>query len=455
MNVKKNACHGNRKNFTIFKKGKKNPTLGAGEKLSVRAAAAEMILKMLDQGKSLSTLLPEYQNRIDAKDVALLQELVFGVARVLPRLESVIRKMVAKPLKGKTRIVHCLLLVGLYQILYTRIPPFAAVDEVVNACESLKVPNFRGLMNGVLRQFLRDQENILDETDKHNRTLHPDWLVNLLKAEYPNWQTIIEANNQKPPMWLRVREGVNREAYQLALAEKNIATLMGEHPQALRLEEACSVEKLVDFEKGSVTVQDLHAQWAATLLNPQNEERILDACAAPGGKTTHLLELAPKAKITALDVEASRLKRVEENLKRMNQQAEIICADACDLSAWMGSEKFDKILLDAPCSATGVIRRHPDIKWLRQAEDIENLSALQGKILRTLWQSLKPGGELLYATCSVLPQENRLQIEKFLAEQKDAALIALPFENAEIGKQFLPTAFGGDGFYYAKLRKKA
>lgn len=431
--------------------------------LSTRAVAAQVILQVLDEGKSLSALIPEVQSSVKAQDLPLLQEICFGVCRVLPRLEQIIKRLVDKPLKGKTRIVHCLLLVGLYQLLYMRVPAHAAVDEVVNATKSLKSDSFRGLVNGVLRRFLREQDDILAIVDKHWQTLHPEWFVNKLKKAYPNWREIVEANNQKPPMWLRVNSQKNSaENYRTLLAETDISAETSEHSNALRLDSPIAVQKLPHFAEGAVTVQDLSAQWAATLLEPQNNEWILDACAAPGGKTTHILELAPQANVIALDVEAHRLKRVEENLERLNQQAIVVCGDASKPDEWLAeigqsAVKFDRILLDAPCSATGVIRRHPDIKWLRQETDIAQLAELQKKILHALWAKLKPNGILLYATCSVLPEENREQIQAFLNEQKDAELLPLPFtdEQSAVGFQFIPQENGGDGFYYAKLRKRA
>ena len=262
-------------------------------------------------------------------------------------------------------------------------------------------------------------------------------------------------------MWLRVNQQKNSRAqYQELLAAQQIDSATSEHPHALRLAQPQPVNALPQFDEGAVTVQDLHAQWSALLLEPQNDQWILDACAAPGGKTTHILEIAPQAKVIALDVEQNRLARVQQNLDRLGQQAQVVCGDASQPTQWLSELgqpdlQFERILLDAPCSATGVIRRHPDIKWLRQATDIEPLVELQGKILRALWQRLKPNGILLYATCSLLPEENAQQIEKFLAEQPDAQLVALPFEpqNGQIGQQFIPTEQGGDGFYYAKLRK--
>lgn len=424
-----------------------------------RAVAAQIILQVLDQGKSLSTLIPEAQAELDGKDVPLVQEISFGVCRVLPRLELIIRQLVKKPLKNKTRLVHCLLLVGLYQLLYLRVPAHAAVSEVVNATKPLKLDSFRALVNGVLRRFLREQDRILAKADKHWHTLHPDWLVNKLKNAYPNWREIIEANNQKPPMWIRVNpQYCKAEDYRSLLADfaKNEVDQPACLPEcAIQLSKPLAVQQLPQFEQGWATVQDAHAQWSALLLNTQNGELILDACAAPGGKTTHILELAPQAKVIALDIEKNRLKRVEENLKRLNQTATVICGDASQPEQWLEQNvMFDRILLDAPCSATGVIRRHPDIKWLRQENDIVELVALQQRILKALWQRLKPNGTLLYATCSILPEENREQIEHFLEQTPNAQLEPMQFHaETVLYKQFLPQQAGGDGFFYAKLRK--
>ncbi|WHP47531.1 16S rRNA (cytosine(967)-C(5))-methyltransferase RsmB [Mannheimia bovis] len=430
--------------------------------LSSRAVSATIILQVLDQGKSLSTLIPEAQKQLDPKDFPLVQEITFGVCRVLPRLESIIKLLVEKPLKGKTRLVHCLLLVGLYQLLYMRVPTHAAVDEVVNATKSLKLDSFRALTNGVLRRFLREQDEMLARVDKHWQTLHPEWLVNKLKKVYPNWREIVEANNQRPPMWIRVnQQHIKAKDYAVLLGDvvaKNSANLTACSPHcALLLDKPVSVNQLHNFEQGWATVQDAHAQWSAELLGAENGETILDACAAPGGKTTHILEKAPNAKVIALDIEESRLNRVRENLVRLQQSATVICGDASKPQEWLDDDvMFDRILLDAPCSATGVIRRHPDIKWLRQESDIPELAQLQGNILRALWDRLKPNGILLYATCSVLPEENSEQIQQFLQETPNAKLVEMDFNGEKVlEKQFFPHQNGGDGFFYAKLQKVA
>ena len=414
---------------------------------------------MLDQGKSLSTLIPEVQHQLEPKDLPLVQEMTFGICRVLPRLESIIKQLVAKPLKGKTRLVHCLLLVGLYQLLYMRVPAHAAVDEVVNATKVLKLDSFRAFTNGVLRRFLREQEQILAVVDKHWQTLHPEWFVNKIKKVYPHWREIVEANNQRPPMWVRANvQHIQPKDYvallgELANQRENSTACVPDC--AILLENPVSVNQLPHFEQGWATVQDAHAQWSAELLDAQNGETILDACAAPGGKTTHILEKAPQAVVFALDIEENRLKRVRENLVRLNQSATVICGDASKPDMWL--EKgvmFDRILLDAPCSATGVIRRHPDIKWLRKEADITELANLQSKILEALWARLKPNGILLYATCSILPEENSLQIQRFLENHSDAESVEMDFHGEKVAeKQFFPQSNGGDGFFYAKLKK--
>lgn len=431
------------------------------KKLPPRALAAQMILQVLDEGKSLSTLLPEAQKQVETKDFPLVQEISFGVCRVLPRLELILKQLLEKPLKGKTRLVHCLLLVGLYQLLYMRVPSFAAVDEVVNATKMLKLDSFHALTNGVLRRFLREQETILAKVDKNWQTLHPEWLVNKLKQAHPNWRDIVEANNQRPPMWIRVNpQYTNTEQYRHLLGElaENSQNPTACSPDcAILLAKPLNVTQLPNFEHGWATVQDAHAQWSAALLGAQNDELILDACAAPGGKTTHILELAPQAQVIALDIEESRLARVRENLARLNQQAQIVCGDASQPESWLeNGVMFDRILLDAPCSATGVIRRHPDIKWLRKEQDIAELATLQAKILLALWQRLKPNGVLLYATCSVLPEENSAQIQHFLTQTPDAELVEMDFNGERaLTKQFFPQSDAGDGFFYAKLCKRA
>lgn len=416
---------------------------------NLRSIAAKAINQVLDQGLSLSTVIPELQKNISDKDKALLQEICFGVLRTLPQLEWIIQQLMDKPLKGKQRILHYLIMVGLYQLLYTRIPAHAALAETVNGAVALKKPQLKGLINGVLRQFQR-QQDILNERfqNSENRFLHPSWLLARIKKAYPEqWMNIIEGNNQKPPMWLRVNQRHHSQEEYLTLLEneKIPAIADNSHPFAIRLENPCNVSLLPGFADGWITVQDRSAQRCAELLAPKNKEQILDLCAAPGGKTTHILEIAPQAQVLAIDIDEQRLKRVKENLTRLKLNAVVKSGDGRYPEKWCAGMQFDRILLDAPCSATGVIRRHPDIKWLRRNDDIEQLAQIQKEILHAIWPYLKSGGTLVYATCSILPEENKQQIEAFLASTKDA--------QCDYQHQCLPEEKGGDGFFYALIKK--
>ena len=421
---------------------------------NIRAVCAQTIFNVLEQGHSLSATLTILNDKVADKDRALVQEICFGVMRVLPELNFYVHTLMNKVLTGKNRILHYLLLVGIYQILYTRIPEHAAVGETVSAVQSLKKIPFKGLINGVLREFLRQQTSLpqkfrQDIKQQVGQTLHPSWLLNRLKQAYPQqWQAIVHANNQKPPMWLRVNQThYSTQEYQQLLIEQRIETkICPDILCALQLLTPVNVNQLPYFDDGAVTVQDLSAQYAAYLLAPQDGEQILDLCAAPGGKTTHILEVAPKANVLAVDIDAGRVKRIYQNLARLKQQAEVKVGDGLTPEKWCAGQQFDRILLDAPCSATGVIRRHPDIKWLRRDSDIAQLTELQYAILSKIWHYLKVGGTLVYATCSILPDENKLQIERFLQVHGDAKL------QGEI-KQFLPAPEGGDGFFYAVLNK--
>ncbi|MEI2267289.1 16S rRNA (cytosine(967)-C(5))-methyltransferase RsmB [Erwinia sp. CGal63] len=424
---------------------------------NLRSVAAMTIEKVVEQGESLSNVLPAAQKSLPEKDAALLQELCYGVLRTLPQLEWVIGQLMERPLTGKQRAVHFLIMVGLYQLMFTRIPAHAALAETVEGAIALKRQQLKGLINGVLRQFQRKQDELTTAmAEGEQRHLHPKWLLTRLQPAWPEqWQQIVEANNQRPPMWLRVnRQHHSREAWLKLLQEAGKdAEPHPLHPDALRLETPCAVSQLPGFDQGWVTVQDASAQGCVALLGPQNGESILDLCAAPGGKTTHILEAAPEAKVMAVDIDAKRLARVSENLQRLNMTAEVKIGDGTTPEKWCGDRLFDRILLDAPCSATGVIRRHPDIKWLRRDRDIQELVTVQQRILEAIWPHLKSGGTLLYATCSVLPEENHLQIADFLTRHSDATLT----ETGDVkqpGIQVFPDAQGGDGFYYAKLIKK-
>ncbi len=426
--------------------------------MNVRAAAAQVIFQVVDKGESLSSALPMAQQAVRSRDHALLQEICFGVLRYLPRLESIVGQLMENPLKGKQRVFHHLLLVGVYQISFMRIPDHAAVGETVEATKDLRGPKLRGLINGVLRNYQRRQQELDQQATSHDagKYGHPGWLLKLLKESYPaQWQEIVEANNSKAPMWLRVNtQHHTRDQYLKLLNAENIdASLHPQAPDALELAAPCDVKTLPGFAEGWVSVQDAAAQLSVEYLQPQAGELILDCCAAPGGKTAHILERTANVDVVAIDSDATRLKRVNDNLARLNLSAKVICGDARYPQEWWQGEQFDRILLDAPCSATGVIRRHPDIKWLRRANDIEALAHLQSEILDAMWQQLKPGGTLVYATCSITPQENTLQIKAFLARTSDAQLINSDIENP--GRQIIPGEEDMDGFYYAVLKKNA
>ncbi|MCG9666114.1 16S rRNA (cytosine(967)-C(5))-methyltransferase RsmB [Vibrio mediterranei] len=424
--------------------------------MNVRAAAANILFQVVDKGQSLSSALPLGQQQVKPRDQALLQEICFGALRILPRLESVASELMDKPLKGKQRVFHHLILVGIYQIGHMRIPAHAAVGETVEATKTLKGPRLRGLINAVLRNYQRNQEQLDEISVSHNagKYGHPSWLLKLLQESYPQqWETIVEANNTKAPMWLRVNhQHLNRDDYQALLKNEGIdSTAHSGALDALKLAAPCDVNNLPGFDKGWVSVQDAAAQLSINYLEPKDGELILDCCAAPGGKTAHILERTKDSQVVAIDCDETRLKRVHDNLKRLQLQAKVVCGDARTPSEWWQGEQFDRILLDAPCSATGVIRRHPDIKWLRRADDIEALAELQREIFDAMWQQLKVGGTLVYATCSITPQENKEQVKAFLARTDNAQLIDSDIDNP--GRQILPGEEDMDGFYYAVLKK--
>lgn len=432
---------------------------------NLRALAARCTFSVVDKGRSLADELPQQLAKIDAKDKGLLQELCYGVLRHLPELEYDVREFIKKPLTGKQRVGHFLMLVGVYQIKYTRIPDHAAFNETVSACKPLKCDHLKGLINGVLRNFQRQQQASNDDSATNISELpdaiafnHPSWFIKKIQSAYPEkWQQILHANMHRPPMWLRVNQLHHSvEEYLTLLAAENIEHLLVDKQSgAIRLTEAIDVMMLPGFQQGWVSIQDGAAQQAAHLLDCQPEDNVLDCCAAPGGKTCHILEYSPKIKaMTAIDIEAPRLERVNENLQRLNLQANVIAADAATPEKWWNGQLFDRILLDAPCSGTGVIRRHPDIKWLRKSQDIAVLTDLQQDILKNIWSLLKPGGTLLYATCSILPEENSQQVQQFVEKNSDAALIAITENVSDIGWQILPNDDSMDGFYYAKLIKK-
>ena len=432
--------------------------------MNPRLAAAKALAAVLSGKASLNSSLPTQLDKVEDRDRGFTQDLAFGTARWQPRLSALAEKLLQKPFKAADADVEALLLVGLYQLLYTRVPAHAAIGETVGCAEKLKKPWAKGLLNAVLRNAQRESEAIFAELERDPvvRTAHPRWLQKSLKAFWPEqWEAICEANNAHPPMILRVnRRHHSRDAYLDLLTEAGIAATPCVYSRdGIILEAAADVRSLPGFAEGWISVQDEAAQLAADLLDLAPGQRVLDACCAPGGKTCHILEAEPAlAGVVAVDLEAKRLVRVKENLERLGLNAELIAADGRDTEKWWDGKPFQRILLDAPCSATGVIRRHPDIKLTRQPDDIVALAQLQGELLDAMWKTLEVGGILLYATCSTLPTENTEVIAAFLERTPGARELDLA-TTAGIkqphGRQLLAQQGGHDGFYYAKLIKIA
>ncbi|HDZ58323.1 MAG TPA: 16S rRNA (cytosine(967)-C(5))-methyltransferase RsmB [Pseudomonas xinjiangensis] len=431
--------------------------------MSPRLAAANALAVVMAGKASLGSSLPAQMKQVADRDQGLTQELAFGTARWYYRLDALAARLLDRPLKAADRDLHALLLVGLYQLLYTRIPAHAAIDETVAAARTLKKPWAKGMLNAVLRRAQREAEGVLEEMQRDPvvRVAHPRWLQKQFKLDWPDhWEAICQANNTHPPMTLRVNSRhVPRDVYLERLSAAGFtATACPFSPVGVRLEQACDVRALPGFAEGHVSVQDEAAQLAAPLLDLQPGQRVLDACCAPGGKTCQILENTEPKELVALDLEPARLERVRENLQRLGLHATLKAADARDLDNWWDGEPFQRILLDAPCSATGVIRRHPDIKLARQPNDIAELAALQGALLDRLWQTLDVGGILVYATCSVLPEENTRVVEAFLQRQPSARSLSILADYGlpqVCGRQLLPQSNGHDGFYLAKLVKIA
>ena len=432
----------------------------------VRAEAARAVDSVVRGGLSLDAALEASETFINPADRALLHYLSYGTLRRYWQLKSWSDALMQKPLRARDSVVQSLILVGIYQLTDSRVPDHAAVSTTVEAARILRQPKFKSLINAVLRNFRR--QNIEDQPprDDVTRYSHPEWLIQMLQRDWPDdWRGILEANNDRAPMWLRVnlrRQSTEAYLQQLPAEDARAHTTIDGINSAIRLSSPMSVDELPGFSAGAASVQDAAAQLASIWLGAESGEHILDACAAPGGKTGHLLELGGEdVTLIAIDSDNSRLERVAENLGRIGMHATLVHADASTVSDWWDGKPFNRILLDAPCSATGVIRRHPDIKLLRRENDIASLVALQQSLLDALWTTLAPGGRLMYATCSVLAQENDQQIERFLQRTPDATENRLlPNNNIRdlmreraCGFQILPGSDGLDGFYYACIEK--
>lgn len=431
--------------------------------LNARALAATAMLEVVDGQKSLTSILAYLSKQVADQDKGLLQSLGFGTCRHFFSVNALSKILLDKPLPESARPVQALLWVGLYQLAHSDISEHAAINETVEACEQLKLGKFKGVLNAILRRFQREKDNLLADLKSSEvpHLEHPKWLIKLLKKSWPeHWQDICQQGNIQAPMCLRnnnISQGIGK--YLHTLNNANIGSEKGKLAlTSIYLNKPCDIQLLPDFAQGSCSVQDEAAQLAAAILDPQAGEYILDACSAPGGKTCHILEHSKnQANVVAIDADAKRLLRVHENLERLKLKATALQGEAQHPETWWDENPFDRILLDVPCSATGVIRRHPDIKLLRKKEDIDNLAVLQGQILRKAWELLKPGGQLLYATCSILPAENSQNIQSFLDEYADATLNKIELNSGldtGFGWQLFPQENSHDGFFYALLSKK-
>ncbi|MDF0605652.1 16S rRNA (cytosine(967)-C(5))-methyltransferase RsmB [Neisseriaceae bacterium TC5R-5] len=405
------------------------------------------ILTQVETGTTLTEALIQAHAKapdLSAAERGALQDLSYGSLRHLACLRFYLRQLVPKPLPEP--VLEKVLLVAFYQLLHTRAAEYAIVNEAVTLAGRLAKGKFKGLVNGVLRNFIRQRQSLEQAAAQDLEALwnHPRWWVEALQRHYPDdWQTVLAANNGHPPMVLRVNRRQGDAASYLARLQQQGLAAEWIAADAIHLLRPVNVKELPGFADGAVSVQDWGAQQAALRLAVQPGQRVLDACAAPGGKTGHLLEIAD-VEVTALDIDHARLQRVADNLQRIGLQAQLLRADAAQPELWWDGCQFDRILLDVPCSASGVVRRHPDIKWLRRPGDFAELARQQAKIMRALWPLLASGGKMLYATCSIFPEENQQQLTAFLAAHANASCLEQ--------EQLLPCEHH-DGFYYALLEK--
>lgn len=429
------------------------------KKSNARTASASILWRVHEQKGSLASEFAKLTSHLDEQEQRFAQELCYGACRWYFLLENQLQHYLQKPLKKKDGDIHWLIILGMYQLSFTRVAPHAAINETVNGTLFFRKVWAKKLVNGVLRSYQR----ALQEQPDHLHTLescqqsHPLWLQQIIEREWPyQANSIFLANNQHPPLTLRVNQQHTQTDEYLKRLEVD-AQKTPYSPVGITLAEAQDVKALPGFHDGDISVQDEAAQLSAELLQLAPDQRVLDACCAPGGKMCHIGEREPKlSSLVAIDIEERRLVRVKENLQRLNVHAQVVCGDASQPSQWWDGKLFDRILLDAPCSATGVIRRQPDIKLLRTTQTVDELLMLQQNLLSALWPLLAEGGILVYATCSILPQENTRQIEQFLKDHPDAVDDPISAEWGEaqpFGRQLLPQSGGHDGFYYARLKK--
>ena len=431
--------------------------------VALRVEAARALARIVFDGVSLRVALASAHTRLpDARDRSLLAASVFAASRWWLRLSAALDRLMDKPLPTKARDIRALLVLGCAQIAVLDMPDYAVVASSVEAARALGQPGFAGLVNAVLRRFARERaalDAVLD-TDAVTRHAHPRWLIDAIARDWPDdVDAILEANNREAPLTLRVnRRRIARDRLLGQFAEAGVEAFAHETlPDAIVLAQSTDVTRLPGYADGAFSVQDGSAQAVADALDVRDGQRVLDACAAPGGKASHVLERAA-VELVALDSDAARLTRVRENFARLGVQGDIRAGDAADPLAWWDGRAFDRILVDAPCSATGIVRRQPDIKLHRRAADIAALAQAQTRLLDALWPLLAARGRLLYATCSILREENEAVLAGFLAAHDDARALQLDARFGQVagaGRQRLPGEGGMDGFYYGLLEKIA
>ena len=434
----------------IFKK--KEVALGAQSRV-----AAALCVNAIEEGTSLSEALPLFTKDLDERDKAFVQEIVYGTLRHRRLLSVTANALFDHSINQKFNAARTLIICAIYQLIFTRAPAHAIVAATVGACDLCKCKSLTGMVNAVLRRFLREGGHLLHSSDPCIEQSFPKWLYEKLEQDYGKDQVvqIMINSNEHAPMFLRVENSkISSQDYVELLNQSQISgKVVEEFGSCVLLEKPVNVNKLPKFFEGYVCVQDLAAQLASPLLELKDNERVLDTCCAPGGKSAHILDLATSIKLTCCDINEKRLESAKETLNRLNRSAEFMVADfSGNVSQIEG--QFDKILVDAPCSGTGVIRRHPDIKWLRRQKDIEALTNTQQKILDNAFDKLKPGGILVYTTCSILKAENEEQVKNFLARHANAKILPFKMHDKQVDwYQRLPGDNQSDGFFYSRFIK--
>ena len=420
----------------------------------VQRLATEAVAAVLG-GRSLTSTLDQIvvgHPQLTPADRAALWDLTHGTLRNLGLLRAVLGQLLRRPLKEPG--LEALLAVSIYQLEFTRAAPYAIVNEAVEVCATLGWPWAKAMVNAVLRRFQRERPRLIDtaRTSSLGRFSYPDWWMEKVRAQYPTrWEEILEAGNHPPRLSLRVNRRRSRQAAYLAQLQVEGLEARASGADGVTLARALPVARIPGFAQGCVSVQDLGAQQAVHYMDLSAGQRVLDACAAPGGKTAHILEQFD-VDVLALDADANRIRRVADNLQRLGLHAQVRCADVSALSTWWDGVPFDRIIADVPCTASGIVRRHPDIKWLRRAQDIDALAQQSAGLLDAMWRVLKPGGKLLFATCSIFREENRAQVDDFVGRHADARMAPLAVEEGP-DVQLLPDE-SHDGFYYALLERR-